>query len=315
MAGTLPELSVVLPAPVPSETLRLVLAALREMFRREESEAAAQGLRVRLIEVDPDAGAGEVKAAGVRAAAAGFVAFIEDHSVPEPGWVGALLAAHRGENLDLVSPLVLCGNPGSAVSRASFIVFYGRCATVRSGDDLRHLPSNNSSYRAPVLSDYGADLPRYLGSETHLHWDLLARGARVGRASGARVRHINPSRLVVALPEFFFASRLFAAGRSLAWGRLRRLAWVGGSFLLPLYRLPSILRDARASGMGWAATLAASPAAVVILCAGAAGEALGYAAGEGSAAAGLARVEAGRHRHVSARDLAESALPVAGSAP
>src|SRR6185295_6477622 len=64
---------------------------------------------------DVAAAAPAARAAGVRAARAPIVAFVEDHSFPQPGWAEALIAAHQ-QDWAVVGPAVGNANPETALS-------------------------------------------------------------------------------------------------------------------------------------------------------------------------------------------------------
>ena len=174
-SGLVPRISVVVVLQCGSETFRLALARLRAQTvasaleciivapSRKELNLAPEELEGffthQILELGPLEGEGVAKAAGVAAATAPLVAFMEDHSYPEPCWAEALIEAHRRGDFAAVGPVLLNANPGSAVSWGGFLVYYGPWMAARPQQEVRHLPGNQSCYRRDVLLEYGSRLP------------------------------------------------------------------------------------------------------------------------------------------------------------
>ena len=112
VASGLPAMSVVVITPDRFETISMVLRHAHAQSVKEELEVVIvaptaevipldaptlQGFRtVRVVPFEAVASStAAARAAGVRAARAPIVAFVEDHCFPQPGWAAALIAAHR----------------------------------------------------------------------------------------------------------------------------------------------------------------------------------------------------------------------------
>jgi hypothetical protein len=258
---------------------------------------------LRIVEEKVMDDGGKAKAAGVRAAKAPLVAFLEDHSVADPGWAEALVKAYARAPFAAVGPVVLNANPTSRASWGCFLVYYGMYMHAQLAEEAEHLPGNQSSYRTGVLLDYGSRLPEMLQAEITLHAELRARGMTLHQEPEAKVFHLNYSSLAPATQEYYLASRVFASQRRRRWSVTRRLLYACGSPLLPLIRLTRILAQARESGLGARVTAGALAPALLILCAGAAGEFLGYSMGAGGATAALMRFEREHARLFTRQDL------------
>ena len=257
---------------------------------------------------------GEAKAAGVEAAGAPLVAFLEDHSYPDAGWAGALMARHgTGDDIAAVGPVMRNANPSGSVSWGCFLIYYGQWMTLPPGGEVDHLPANQSCYKRDVLMEYGPRLAEMLQAESVLQWDLAAEGRRIIQDPGARVYHLNYSRLGPMICEYFHSSRVFAANRSAGWGAARRIIYTLGSPLLPLIRLRRVFGEAGRAGLGAGLMIRALGPTVMNLTAGAAGEMIGYSCGQGRAPALLMKIGAERHLTISARDLEEGEKRVRGS--
>jgi hypothetical protein len=223
-------------------------------------------------------------------------------------WAEALINAHRQGRYAAVGPVVRNANPINARSWGCFLVYYGMYMTASSAGKTRHLPGNHSSYRRDVLLEYGARLPEVLESEIALHGELLARGMALYHEPEARVFHLNYSTIGPALREYCPTSRVFAAGRSRQWSLARRLLYACGSPLVPLLRLKRILKQAREAGLSARIVAPALWSAAIVLCAGAAGEMLGYSLGPGDARQLLMRFEREHARLYTAKDLKAAVL-------
>jgi len=305
------DLSVILIARRDSKALRFVLRRLRKQGNPETLEVLLTvpggtpltddtrllvgELQGRVIVLPRFESEGMAKAAGVKEAAAPLVAFLEDHSYPGRGWADALLAAHRQGTYAVVGPAILNGNPESASSWGCFLVFYGSWLKHALPGESRHLPSNHSCYRRTLLLEYGERLPGMLEAESVLHWDLRERGYRLHQEPQARVYHVNHTEIRAMTHEYFLASRVFAASRAHGWGAMRRGGYAAGSPLIPLLRLKRIAGDVIAVGLGAGLLIRVLPTLALTLTAGAVGEFLGYAMGEGRAGEALSSWDNSRY--------------------
>ena len=241
--------------------------------------------------------------AGIHAATADVVVICEDHSYPEPDWAQSLLDGY-GPDVAAVGPVLLCGNPRTAVSFADFMLGFGTWLAPRPSADVEQLPGHSSSYRRDILLGYEPELEGWMEAESVLHWDLRRRGYRLHLAGGAVTHHFNLSRLAPWLQATFLQSRTFAGRRVADKGPLRRLAWVCAVPLIPLVRMRRVLRDVRRATVTPPMSRLL-PAVVVALLVSALGEATGYAAGTGSAPELMHNYEILRHRHLTQRDREE----------
>ncbi len=315
-------MSVVIVAYSDSASLRLVLQRLQlqtaaqmlECVLVTEDSASADDLRpclhglagIRTVVMSAIESAGCAKAAGIAAATAPLVAFLEDHSLPDNNWAESLMKAHETNEFAAVGPLVQNANPETAASWGCFLVYYGPYMFVRSTHQSNHLPANHSCYKRHLLLEYGSRLPDLLEAEFVLHEDLLARGLRIFQEPAARVYHINHSRLGPSMDEYLFSSRVFAAERATKWRISKRILYVFGSPLLPLVRSFRIVRDIFRTGLGIRIVAKGLPAALLILSSGAAGEMAAYAFGPGRAKMRLKSFETRRPQIISERDLSEA---------
>jgi hypothetical protein len=267
--------------------LILVVPSRNTMPLKEED--LRRFLACRILEVGGFRSDADAKARGVRAASAPLIAFCEDHAFPAHAWAETLIRRHGEREWAVVGPTMCNANPAAAASRGCFLVFYGHFSHPHESEQVADLPSNNAAYRAELLQGLGDRLTAAMAAESILHAEWKRQGKLLCQAPECRAWHMQPSRLWPAMMEYFFSSRLFAHHRAGAWTAARRRLYIMLSPGLPLLRTWRAFRDGRAAGMSWWALLSSLPAAFAILCAGTAGECLGYALGAGSAAQMLMR--------------------------
>ena len=324
----LPEMSVVVITPDRYETVRKTVRHLRaqKVCGRLEivlvaPSAAALGLdeaemraflRHRVVEVGDMSSTARARAAGVRAASAPVVAFVEDHAFPAPGWAEALLEAHA-RGYAAVGPVMANANPRGLVSWANLLIEYAPWLEPLPAGEAEHLPGHNGSYKRDVLLAYGDRLAAMLDAESVLHWDLRERGHRLYLEPRARTFHQNFSAPFSWLPLRFHGGRLFASARARGWPLRRRLFYAAAAPLIPVVRAARIVRELRRPGRPRRLLPRVLPALVAGLCVDGAGELVGYLAGAGRAMARLSDMEFHRRRFLSEHDRRTDPRPHAGA--
>lgn len=258
---------------------------------------------VSVVTVDDIRSLAWVRAPGIRAARAPVVALAESHCYLDPGWAAALLDAHGGP-WAAVGPALYNANPATSVSWVNLLMDYGPWLGPTDGGELDDLPGHNSSYKTDVLLAYGSRLETMLEAETMLHLDMRGNGHRLFQEPAARAYHLNVTKTSSWLGERFQTGRRFAAARSYGWSPLRRAVYAGGSPLIPLVRLPRLLRDRRRSEARGHLPPRAFPALLLALAMSAVGELVGYAAGSGDSMFALARIELHKEQHVAEQERA-----------
>jgi hypothetical protein len=278
--------------------VELVLVARPGEVRIPDT-AGASLAAIRLVE-EPDAlrGLARARAAGVRAATAPIVVFAETHSFPEPGWADALLRAFDGEDVVAVGPSVVNANPDTLRSWVAILIDYGPWLHPVEPREGCELPGHNSAFRRDALLARGGRLAEALRSDMLLASELWRAGHRVRIEPEARTAHVNVTRPASWTRERVGAGRVFAAARCAGWPRGRRAAFAAGAPLIPFVRLRRILADLRRIRPIGAPGRAVLPLLGAGLALSALGEALGYAAGAGRAAAVAEEMELHRLAHV-----------------
>jgi hypothetical protein len=301
-----PKLSVILITPDGCDTIRPVLRHLQAQSVSRELEIvvvapAKEAIQLEApelqgfhsVEVVPYAGlmssTSAARANAVRIARAPLVAFVEDHSFPQPGWAKAFLIAHKGV-WAAVGPSVGNANPERLISWANLLIEYAPWLEVSQPQELEHLPAHNSSYKRAILLNYGEALDLMLEAESVLHWDLRKKGFKLRLDSEARTLHLNYSSIRASTKLRFHAGRIFSAARSRDWSTRRRLVYAVAGPLIPLIRVLRIFRHARARFWNKLPTGTFEVLFLLLLC-DAAGEMAGYIFGSGSEASRAGKFE------------------------
>ncbi len=302
-----PAMSVVVITPDRYDTIRDVMRALAAQSAKQELEIVIVAPSAPLVPADaPEVrdfmaisvlpfahvarAAAAARAAAIHAARAPIVAFVEDHSFPQPGWARALIEAHR-KPYAAVGPAVGNANPGSTIGWANLLIEYAPWMEPACARAVDHLPGHNSSYKRAVLLPYGQELESLLEAESILHWELRSRGLQLWLEPAALTLHMNFTSLAASTRLRLHGGRLFAGARARQWSRARRLAYAAAAPLIPVVRLRRILADTRAARRNSALPHLTYPALLFLLLCDAAGEFMGYVSGAGAEAQRAATFE------------------------
>jgi len=247
--------------------------------------------------LDPAVDISELRAVGVEAATAPVVLFGESHSFPEPSSFEAVIDAHHGP-WAAVAQAIGNGNPQTMTSWTNLYLDYGPWAEPSSGGAVDDVPTHNGSFKRELLLEHRDHLPALLRYSDGVNAALRVRGGRFCLEPRATTFHVNVSRRRSWLSERLNAGRAYAAARCESWPIWRRIAYAGGSPLIPLLRGRRTLRHIRRTGRSAELLPRILPSLAVGLALSGLGELLGYVLGEGSAPARVAEMELHRRAHV-----------------
>lgn len=245
-----------------------------------------------MVRTEPGTLPGRARSLGTGIASAPWVAYLEDHCRPEPGWAATILATHR-KGWAAVGYALTNGSPDTYLFRSIFLAEYGPWAHPQPGGLTARLPGSHVSYRRALLMRFGERLPDLLEVDYALHLSLRREGIGFCIAPGAQVAHEAYASFRELLRAHLQFSRLQAArrGRAFAW-TLRRRLLVG---MLALVGLPA-LQILRAHGAFrrhrlFPAWLTSLPVIYLIHQFEAIGESLGLLLGPGSSSRRFAVLE------------------------
>jgi GT2 family glycosyltransferase len=241
-----------------------------------------QGIRdgwpaVRLIGFDTPTSIPALRAAGIAASTAPYVALIEDHCVVGPGWAKAILAAHAAGYSVVGGPI----RNGATRLRdwAAFLFEYSAYMEPQAAGPVSDLPGMNVSYDRRALAEI-ADLLAAAKWEGWLHARLLERGFAFYATPEATLDHVKDFGIREFLGQRFHYARAYAAMRNDDLGWKRAAYTMTSPAIVPLV-YARIARNVSRRGHA-RDFLLATPLLAVYLMATAVGEGVGYATGGGS---------------------------------
>lgn len=220
----------------------------------------------------------ELRAAGVFAASAPYVALIEDHCNVLPGWSQRLLEAHR-EGHPVVGGSIRNAETERSRDWAAFFCEYSRYMEPSPAGTVDDLPGMNVSYdRAAVAAI--EDLLREGRWESWLHARLLERGFELWCEPDAVLDHAKDFGFREFVSQRYHYSRAYAGMRNPDLGGRRAVYAIGAPLIAPLM-VWRIARTVLARGSHRRDFALASPLIALYSAVWSLGEAIGYVFGGG----------------------------------
>ena len=259
------------------ERLEIVIAAPESAAITGDEPELHGFCRVQVVPVDDVSSMPAARARAVRAATAPLLLFAESHAYPRPGYVQALLEAHRGAWV-VVGPAIGNANPDSLVSWSSLFMDYGPWVDYAERGPKHDVPGHNSVYKRSILMALDSRMAELMTADSIMHGELRKAGYELAMEPDAVVDHLNVSGFYWAMRERFQSGRAFGAVRARHWSPPHRLAYTLASPLIPVRPPPA---DALGHPANWALRqllpqLLAGADSLALLVS-AAGEAVGYA--------------------------------------
>ena len=245
----------------------------------ETRSRLAQGWpSVKLLTFDEQQTVPELRAAGIFAASAPFVAVIEDHCRVTPEWADAALTAHVAGNAVVGGPI---RNVVTERARdwAAFFCEYSAFMEPLAEGETNGLTGMNVAYDQRAIAAMDDLLRRGLW-EGWLHARLRERGIGLYCATDMVLEHDKDFGLGEFLSQRWHYSRSYAGMRSEGLGS-RRYLYALGAPLLPPVLYWRMARNVFSRGRRRREFLVATPLIALYVCIWAAGEAVGYAIGGG----------------------------------
>ena len=233
---------------------------------------------VKLLSFDEPMTVPELRAAGIFAATAPYVAVIEDHCNVTSGWSARIAAAH-GKGLAVVGGPVRNVKTQRVRDWAAFLCEYSNYLEPAPSGPVKDLPGMNVSYDRSALRAID-DLLREGHWESWLHPRLLERGFELYCLPDAPIEHAKDFDFVEFASQRYHYARSFAGTRNRQLGTRRALYALGTPLLVPLtvWRVGrNVARRRRFMG----AFLRSLPLILTYATVWAAGETVGYTLGGG----------------------------------
>lgn len=231
---------------------------------------------VRLIGFEIPTSIPALRAAGIAASSAPYVALIEDHCVVRNGWADGILAAHRAGYSVVGGPIR--NGAGRLRDWAAFLFEYSAYMEPQHAGPVLDLPGMNVSYDRRAIEAID-DLLRAAKWESWLHGRLRDRGFVLFATPAATLDHVKDFGIREFLAQRFHYARAYAAMRNDDLGWKRAVYAVTAPAIIPLV-YARIAGNVRRRGHAREFTLA-TPLLAMYLAATAIGEGIGYATGGG----------------------------------
>jgi hypothetical protein len=257
-ASDSPALSVILVIGGQRERERLALQSLLEQSAIDRMEiqlydlgpvdcppiAGSDHPRVRLTRGTPDDLLADARAAGVRAAKAPVICFMEEHCEMQPGSAEAYIRAHEGA-WAAVGGAFVNGNPDSAQSNQAFRMNYGIYLRPQHGRGPAALVAGqNSSFKREALLRYNEQLEMLLNADLVLQWQMLRDGYEFFYEPAVKIAHRNENTFRSLATGVFYWNWCFShmRARFFRWSVPRRIVWILLTPLMPWVRLARMFR-------------------------------------------------------------------------
>ena len=233
---------------------------------------------VRLLSFAEPMAVPELRAAGIAAARAPYVAVIEDHCVIDRAWEEAVLRAHRSGH-EVVGGEIRNARTARVRDWAAFYCEYSEHMDPLPAGEAGSLPGMNVSYGRRAIAAMQPLLAEGRW-ETSLHPHLQAEGFAFHVEPGMVLYHDKDFGIREFSSQRWHYARSHAGMRNADLGSLRWVYAAGSPLIAPLM-LRRIGRNVARTPRHRRRFAEASPLMLVYLCIWAAGEAYGYVFGGG----------------------------------
>ena len=258
-----------------AERIEILLIMTHDPDREKLESLTGGTYALEVIKVASIAPLAQARAIGVRAAKAPFLFIAETHAYPDPDLAERLVAALSGE-WSVAVPGFRNSNPDSGLSWAGFLSDYGAWSDTLARGETERAPSHDAAFRRDVLMAFGDRLDNALTFGDELYVTLRERGQRCYFESTAGIQHVNIEKFPAFIRERYLSGVLIGGYRSERWTMLRRIAYAGGSPLIPIVILSRIYKGVREVGRREKLPASTLPSILLGAVFKAAGEARGY---------------------------------------
>jgi hypothetical protein len=256
---------------VPCDGTHAEEAALRERFPE-----------VKFLQLTGKRTYAELRTAGVCAARGRIVAITEDQCIPPPRWCANILEQHAAP--DAARRVAIGGpvdklTPDKPINWAIYLRELGTYMPPVAEGPAHALTDCNVTYKREALEAI-ADAWKNTFHEPDVHAALQKNGGTLWLSPALLTMQQREMRLGPALRERYTFGRLYGGLRAAGVSRLKRLALILLSPLLPLLLVARVYAGVFGKGRHIGPALAALPYIVLFALAWAFGELVGYVAGK-----------------------------------
>lgn len=187
---------------------------------------------VRLVTFDGQRSVPALRAAGVAQATGRLVAVTEDHCVPRPEWVRALIDGQRRTGWAAVGGGVEIGATDRAIDWAVYFCEYADLMSPVTAGPARAVPGMNVAYDMDQLDPIRHVFTEGLW-ENVIHDRIREAGFEIGLDPAVVVDHCKHFTIAMFFSERFHYSRAYAGNRVADANLATRVLWAVKSVALP----------------------------------------------------------------------------------
>jgi hypothetical protein len=260
-------------------TALIVVCPSREALAPDEDLLSAFA-SYRIVEVAAASSTGAMLAAGIQSTETTWFMYFEEHHFPPPELLERAIEEMQGTDNVALGFALTSANPGTVADAHLYLQFGDVVAPLRTGPAER-LGGHHAFYRTDALRPYGDALADLMANEAVLHEDFGRRGVEMRVLGDVPIPHVQLSDIRSLMRQEYIVQRIYGEARAqhLGWSPLRRATYILGAPLIPFVRMVRIFGNVRRTRRGVGFFLKIVPPAFAAACAGALGEAQGYAFG------------------------------------
>lgn len=241
----IPELSIVVACRESSNDLASFLNGLKQQVRGQQVEVIVAGCQssaapgdyaadypgVAFIPLPEKATLPRLFQAGISRSTGGIIALTDTMCEPDPGWVRAILEAHKAP-APVIGGAVEMNGISRLIDWAAYFCEYGQFMLPLTNGPTTEVPGNNLSFKRRALDD-GKEFTHDGFWKTYWCRKLQEEGIELELRPSIIVYYQRTLELIPFLVRRFHHGRCFAGMRVARASLLMRVAYAAGSFLLP----------------------------------------------------------------------------------
>ncbi|MEM8630068.1 MAG: hypothetical protein AAGF74_02410 [Pseudomonadota bacterium] len=234
-----------------------------------------------IVETGAAYSSGQMVAAGIVAARAPGVMYLEEHNFPPPRVAEVAIRELVDNGRPAIGFPMVPANPGLVAWSHLFGQFATAVAPVKAGP-VDRIGGHHAAYRKDALAPYQNNLTHVMDNEAVMHEDFRRRGVPMYMTEDVVIPHTQVSDFREYCRHEYLAQRIFGAARAkvLDWSLARRLIYAAGFPLIPFVRMGRSVWHIRRTGRTRELLPQILPVMLAANTCGAFGEALGYIFGD-----------------------------------
>ena len=220
-----------------------------------------------------------MRADAVEKSSAPILAFVEEHSQAQQGWLMAIIDAFENHNLAGATYSFISGNTNNYISRTGDILEYGLWSAPASKMSSSFMPWNNYIITRSFLMSLETNLDQLFENDTLIYDHIRRTNSNYMQINNAVLAHIGHDNLIGLIRGSFYGCQLLAHQRvrvgQWRWGR--RLAYaVSVPLLVPFMRMGRLFRHYLTTPHRMWSLIEALPMIILLYFVGSFSEGIGY---------------------------------------